>query len=119
MPIPAQSLSEARSRLSLEPLSDTASDYVDLSKARGTECLKSLAFRLRQHAASSDARREISKYRARLPLRVRVSPDTMTMISFLQENQGGISGLLDFRSTEVPRSTKKYLEVPKSPKKYK
>ena len=43
MTAPAQNLNEAKARLSLEPLTDTATDYVDLSAARGSKCLAKLA----------------------------------------------------------------------------
>lgn len=56
MPSPAQNLSEAINRLSLEPLGDQADDYVDLSAARGSNCLRSLEVRLCEHLESSSPR---------------------------------------------------------------
>ncbi len=40
----------------MEPLSDTSTEYVDLSAARGTKCLAKLANRLRESAESGEAR---------------------------------------------------------------
>lgn len=56
MPSPAQNLTEARNRLSLEPLEDQAGDYVDLSAARGSNCLRSLEVGLREHLESNSPR---------------------------------------------------------------
>lgn len=56
MTAPAQNLNEAKSRLSLEPLADSATDYVDLSAARGSNCLAKLAARLRESAELSEPR---------------------------------------------------------------
>ena len=56
MTAPAQNLNEAKTRLSLEPLPDSATDYVDLSAARGSNCLAKLAARLRESAELSEPR---------------------------------------------------------------
>ena len=56
MPLPAQNLSDANDRLSLEPLADQAGDYVDLSDARGSNCLRRVETQLRMHFKSSAPR---------------------------------------------------------------
>lgn len=55
MPSPAQTLKEARNRLSLEPL-ENDQDYADLSSARGSNCLARLETELRQHLESGNPR---------------------------------------------------------------
>ncbi len=53
---PAQTLTESQYNLSLEPLGDEASEYADLSAARGSNCLRKLEVRLREHLDSASPR---------------------------------------------------------------
>ena len=55
MPSPAQTLTEARNRLSLEPI-ENEQDYVDLSSARVSNCLARLENELREHLQSGQPR---------------------------------------------------------------
>lgn len=56
MPSPATTLQEAAERLRAFPLTEQAHDYVDLSAARGSNCLAQLRSRLRECAASGTTR---------------------------------------------------------------
>ncbi len=51
---PATNLTDASGRLSLQPLSDNSPDYVDLSAARGNNCLKKLEIRLRRFVENQE-----------------------------------------------------------------
>ena len=55
MPHPATPLQEAAVRLRLSPLTEDSQDHVDLSAARGSNCLNRLTARLLECADNGDA----------------------------------------------------------------